>query len=374
MLGTGRAQRRADDPAPLSIEQLHALAVTAARELTWGLPELGRETRRWARRAEQIPDRSLRSDALDAIERKRGHVAGAAFFSILPRERSPALLRTLATFQAIFDLLDKLHEGHPTEANGLTLHLALLDAIEGDRPLADYYGHHPCKEDGGYLPMLVEDCRSSCQSLPSYARLRPLLSKEVERARHVLTLHHLPGKERDAALQSWAEREFPNESGWAWFELCAAAGGQLAILVLLALAAEPEVSEEEVEAIWAAYWPAVPIVTTMADSFVDQAEDAINGQHVYISHYPDADRCAARVSELIDQANRALLELPNGHRHAVIMSCMTTFYLSKRGPRTAAMKRQRVQMVRAGGSLSRLLMPALAAWRFAYSQTSLYSA
>lgn len=374
MLGTGRAQSRARDPAPLSIEQLHALAVAAARELTWGLPEVGREMRRWTKWAGQIPDRSLRSDALEALERKRGHVTGAAFFSTLPRGRSRAVLRTLATFQAIFDFLDKAHEAHPTRANGLTLHLALLDAIEEDRPLGDYYGHHPWKEDGGYLPTLVEHCRTSCQSLPSYEPLHPLLSREVERARHVLSLNHLPEEERDAALQRWAETEFPNESNWSWFELCAAASGQLAIYALLALAAEPQVSEGEIDAIWTAYWPVIPLVTTMVDSFADQMEDVIDDQHRYISHYPDSDQCVARVSELIDHANRALLELPNGHRHAVVMGCMTTFFLSKRGPRTAVVKRQRVRLVRAGGSLARLLAPALTAWRLAYSQSSPYSA
>ena len=356
------------------MEQLNALAASAARELTWGLPELGRETRKWTRWAEQIPDRSMRSDALEAIERKRGHVAGAAFFSTLPRRRSRALLRTLATFQAIFDFLDKLHEAHPTEANGLTLHLALLDAIEEDRPLADYYGHHPRKEDGGYLPALVEHCRSSCQALPSYEYLHPLLSREVERARHVLSLNHLPEEERDAALRRWAETEFPGESNWSWFELCAAASGQLAIYALLALAAEPQVSEGEIEAIWAAYWPVIPLITTMVDSFADQAEDAVSNQHLYISHYSDSDQCVARVSDLIDHANRALLELPNGHRHAVVMGCMTTFFLSKRSPRTADVKRQRTRLVRAGGSLARLLAPALTAWRFAYSQSSPFSA
>ncbi len=190
----------------------------------------------------------------------------------------------------------------------------------------------------------------------------------------MLSLNHLAEEERDTELQHWAEIEFPGESNWSWFELCAAASGQLAIFALLALAAEPRVSEEEIDAIWAAYWPVIPLVTTMVDSFADQMEDVVNDQHLYISHYPDSEQCVARVSDLIDHANRALLELPNGHRHAVVMGCMTTFFLSKRSPRTASVKRQRMRLVRAGGSLARLLAPALTAWRFAYSQSSPYSA
>jgi tetraprenyl-beta-curcumene synthase len=297
-------------------------------------------------------------------------VIGAALFSTLPRERSPALLHALATFQAIFDYLDNVNETHPTEANGLTLHIALLDALGDDRPVSDYYRHHPWKGDDGYLTMLVEQCRSCCRLLPSYERLYPLLSREAEHARRVLTLNHLPTEERNSALQHWAEREFRNESDWSWFELCAAASGQLAIFALLALAAEPQVSKEEIEATWAAYWPVLPLVATMLDSFVDQTEDDRNNEHLYVSHYRDSGQCVDRMSELIDHANRAVLGLPNGHRHAVILGCMTTFYLAKRSARVAALKSQRSRLIRAGGSLAQLLAPVLTVWRVAYSQST----
>jgi tetraprenyl-beta-curcumene synthase len=366
---SGMAQGALNNPLPLSRRQVRALTWATARELSWGLPGVARETRKWARLAATIPDQVLRADAMQPYQSKRGHMAGAALFTTLPAQRSGALLQTLVTFQTIVDFLDNAHERHPTAANGLALHQAVVDALTPGGPLPDYYAEHPWKDDAGYLNTMVETCRGYCEALPSYGSVQRLLACELDKAHQVLTLNHLPDPaDRNQALRGWAEAECSDQSEWAWFELTSAASGQLTLFVLLALAAKSDLEDREVAETYAAYWPVVPMTTNLLDSFVDQEEDAVSGSHQYVAYYPELDRAVDRMAELIESAARDVACLPGGHRHAVIFSCMVSYYLAKDSARTAAMEPGTKQLLRAGGSLPRALAPVLRVWRTAYRQ------
>ena len=359
----------ANDPLPLSGRRIKALTAAATRELRWGRPLIDAEIDRWSQHAQRIPDDTIRDDALRSFSSKRGHIAGAALFSILPEQRSDDLLRVLIPFEIIADFLDDVHERHPTAANGFGLHQALVDAMSPGAPLGDYYAHHPSGEDAGYLAALVTSCQRQCEALPSFALVQPTLVREASRARQTLTLNHLPDpEERDRALRDWAEEEFSGQTQWRWFELSAAASGQLAMFALLALAAKPRLDSGEIDETYEAYWPLMPLVTAMLDSFVDQVEDAANGKHRYLSHYDESERPIERVAQLIDLAARRLDRLPDGQRHTVILAGLVSFYLAKESARAPAIRAQSKQLLHAGGSLSRALLPVLRVWRTAYAQ------
>lgn len=360
----------AADPTPLTPAQVRALLAAAARELSWGLREVSRETRAWRALAELIPDRPIRDDALHALERKRGHADGAALFSVLPDRRNGELVRLLVAYETILDFLDNVSERHTSVANGRELHLALVEALEPDRPMSDYYRHHPWGDDHGYLATLVEFCRRRCRSLPSYERVRPFLVQTAKRMQ-VLALNHLSDSEsRDASLQHWVEQEFPDDGELHWFELSAAASASLVVLALLSLATETDVCDREIAETYTVYWPWISLAPTMLDSYVDQAEDSESGNHSYISHYADAELALRRVCECIERSARGASRLRHGHRHAVIVSCMVAMYLSKDSARTPEMRCATRRLVRAGGSLARLLLPVLRVWRILYSQRS----
>src|SRR5689334_18947032 len=105
----GRATRSAAT-ATLRPATLRAVATGAGRELRWGLSGVSREAHRWRARAEQIPDPTLRADALGALADKRYYIDGAALFWILPTRRSTDLLSLLATYQTIANYLDYASE------------------------------------------------------------------------------------------------------------------------------------------------------------------------------------------------------------------------------------------------------------------------
>jgi tetraprenyl-beta-curcumene synthase len=358
------------DPLPLSPRQVWALLAAASRELLWGLRAVSREVRAWREFAQQIPDEAIRQDALRSLINKRGHTDGAALFWILPRRRHHDLLRLLVTYELIWDFLDCLNERGASEgtANGRQLHRALVEALDPAAAISDYYCFHPWRDDGGYLRALVESCRRSCAALPSYGRVRPLVLREARRAQVLALNHDLDPGGRDASLRAWARREFAGERRLSWFELSGAASASVTIHAFLALASEPSCSEAEIRRTCAAYFPWMSAATTMLDSYVDQAEDIVNGDHRYIAHYASAQLADERVRELVTRSAREARRLRHGHRHAVINACMIAMYLSKDSARTPSMRASTASFVHAGGSLTRLLLPVLRLWRIVFAQ------
>jgi tetraprenyl-beta-curcumene synthase len=346
--------------------------VSAWRELSWGLPAVKREIRGWKDLAREIPDASLRHDALSALEGKRGQADGAALFTILPRARNLSLLRLLVAYQTIWDFLDEVSErgaaaGH---INGRQLHLALIDALDPARPISDYYRYSPWRNDNGYLEALVTVCRKCCVELPSYGCVRPVVMREAERAQVLALNHDLDPQSRDTALKDWSTKEFPQGHEAKWFELTGAASAGLTIIALLTLACEPACSETDIARIYGTYFPWTSALAAMLDSYVDQDEDAENGNHIYIAHYATPERATQHICKL---ATRSLCEastLKNANKHVLIAACMLAMYLSKNSARSAAFHDETKRIVAAGGSLTRALLPVLRLWRVAYSQCS----
>jgi cytochrome P450 len=335
--------------------------------LLWGLPAVSRELNAWRRRAEAIPQKPLREDALNSIRQKRDNAEGAALFWILPGHRDRHLLRLLVAYQTIWDFLDNVSERDTDEANGRQLHLALVEALDPEAPISDYYKHHPWKDDGGYLRALVEACRESCEALPSYTLVRPHVLEGVRRC-SVQSLNHssTPGR-RDAALKTWAKSEFPGEHTMRWFELTAAASA-FTPHALFALAAEPRCEHRDIAHAYAAYFPWISLAIAMLDSYVDQLDDAACGNHSYIAHYDNDDLAMRRLGEIVDRTLRGANGLRNGHRHAVIAGCMVAMYLSKARADSPEMRARTKALANAGGSLTRALLPLLRMWRAVYLQ------
>jgi tetraprenyl-beta-curcumene synthase len=348
-----------------------ALLAAATRELVWGMRAVSREIGSWQRRAAAIPDAPIRKDALDALERKRTHVEGAALFWILPARRDPRLLRVLVAYETALEFLDNAHERASGEANGLQLHRALVEALDPQASISDYYRHHPWKDDGGFLRALVEACRRGCSSLPSYGRVRRLLLLGAARCRYVQSLNHeLDPVRGGAALKAWAEGEFAGAGEMSWWELTAAASSSMGVHALLAQAADPACGEDHAREVDAVYMPWVCAASTMLDSYVDQASDRAAGGHSYVARYPSAEIAVQRMCEILRRSVQEARGLRNGETHAVIAACMVAMYLSKDCARTEAMRPTTDRLLEASGSLTRLLLPVLRLWRLAYAQAS----
>ena len=330
------------------------------------------EVHAWRGRASAIPDPQIRQDALDALASKRTHLDGAALFWILPRRRNVHLLRALVAYEITLEFLDNMNEraADAGQANGRQLHLALAEALNPQTQISDYYRFHPWNKDGGYLQALVERCREQCALLPSYPQVRELAIREATRAQ-VLAINHDPSpRHRDAALRQWVTQEFPDNNEASWFELSGAATSSLTVHLLLALAAESTFNKSDVNRACAVYFPWLSLVTTMLDSYVDQFDDVVNEDHNYIAHYSSREVAVRRLGEILERAARDARALRNGHRHAVIVASMVAMYLSNDSAGGGNMRATTRTLVDAGGSLTKLLLPVLRAWRIAYGLRS----
>lgn len=328
--------------------------------------------RGWRELARKIPDAPIREDALSALDGKRGQTDGAALFSILPRVRNPTLLRLLVAYQVIWDFLDSVSERGATsgQANGRHLHLALIDALDPDRPISDYYRHHPWGNDGGYLRTLVMVCRDNCARLPSHPRVCRVVVHEAIRAQVLAINHELDSRRRNSMLKVWAATEFPKGHEASWFELSGAASAGLTIFALLALASNPTCSDGEIARTHNAYFPWTSTLATMLDSYVDQAEDIANGDHIYISHYSTPESAIERICLTVKRSLREAGTLKDGEKHILIVASMVAMYLSKDSALTPEMREATMRILDAGGSLTRLLHPILRLWRTAYGLRS----
>lgn len=322
---------------------------------------------RWQARAAAIPDRSLREDALTSIAHKRDHAEGAALFWVLLNRRDHRLLRLLVAYQTIWDFLDNVSEHDTDETDARQLHRALVEALDPETPISDYYRHHSYKNDGGYLRELVNACRAGCMALPSYALVRPHVLAAAALST-VQSINHDPDPvRRDTTLRAWAEREAPEERAMTWFELAAAASACVPH-PFLCLAAESSCTEADVAETLTAYFPWVSLAIAMLDSYADQLDDSASGNHSYISHYGDVDLAVRRVCEVVERAAHGVQGLRNGCRHVVLIACMVAMYLSRDGTHAPDLRARTQTLASAGGSLTRLLLPVARAWRSAYLQ------
>ncbi|HTB50857.1 MAG TPA: DUF2600 family protein [Solirubrobacteraceae bacterium] len=343
--------------------------MAVVRELVWGLWWVLREVEKWEIYAAEIPDATIRRDALAALEHKRPNTDGAALLWIIPAQRSPGLLRLLVAYEIMGDFLDSTVErgAHVGIMNGRQLHLALVDAVDIERPISDYYRHHPWQDDGGYLSRLVEACRSGCAGLPSYGSLRPLLIRAAALAQ-VQGLNHEPDMAlRQVVLEAWAAREAGAEFGVGWYEAAGAASAWLTVLALMAVAAEPSPTIDHANDVFLAYFPWIALAATLLDGYDDLVEDRVNKTDSYLVRYGSFDLVVQRLQELLIRATREAGSLPNGERHAVIVASMIALYLSKDSVRTPDMDSASRLLLRSGGPLAILLGPVLRSWRLLYA-------
>ena len=331
---------------------------------------MSREVDRWRTVAAAIPDDALRHDALEAIDCKRANIDGAALFWTLPRVRSHELLRLLVAYEILADFLDCTSEraAHAGTTNGRQLHRALIEALDPDLHVSDYYRYHPWARDGGYVRALVDACRRASVLLPSYEAARPLLHRAACLTQ-VLALNHEPdATRRDALLTAWTDTHFAGDGELAWFEWSGGASAWLTVLALLALAADPDRDTCEAQDTYGVYLPWVSLTGTMLDSYGDIAQDAREAAHSYIAHYGSIDMATPRIAEIIRRSLHGTAALRDGERHLVLASCMIAMYLSKDSVRTPQTRGLTHTFTHAAGPLTRLLTPVLRAWRLIYGQ------
>ncbi len=308
----------------------YAFAAAALRYWLLVFPLVCLHIARWRRRAQRIPDAQLRALALATLGEKRANIEGAAAFAALtPLRRLGAVTHATSAFQAAYNLLDMLGEQPSPDpvADGQRLHEALLYALDTQAAPQDWYEFHPRGDDHGYLRALLEECRESISQLSSYAMVVP---SALEAARRIVAFQSLnlsTSQGDHTGLEQWATDATPPSSGLRWWETAAAAGSSLGVHVLIAAAARPGLSTQEIRALDEAYFPWVGGLHSLLDNLIDKHEDEAAGHRSLVEYY-GPERAAQRMSWLAQRASAAARSLPRARQHELILTAMIANYLS----------------------------------------------
>ena len=329
---------------------------------------MNREIRRWQQRARQIPDPRLRRFALSTQAGERGNPEGAAAFAVLaPRPHRAAVVGAAVAFQALYDYIDTLAEQPARDpvANGQTLHLALLAALDAERPHCDYYEHSDTAGDGGYVRAMIGRCREALAPLPSYGAVCGPALRAAHRMASYQSLNHGGAGQGHDGLARWAAGLTPAGSGLHWWETAAGAASSLGVFALIAGAARPGLGAIETEAVEDAYFPWIGALHVLLDSLVDHAADLRSGHHSLVDHYPCPEEAGRRLGAIAAQALQATGEITQGLHHALILAAMASFYLSRPDAHSPTAQPATERVLETMGSLAAPTMAVLRARRSA---------
>ncbi|HXE46003.1 MAG TPA: DUF2600 family protein [Conexibacter sp.] len=295
-----------------------------------------REIRRWTVAAATIPDPLLRETATCAIAIDASNAEAAAAFAVMaPRSLTGVAVELLVAYQILLDYVDALGERICADRllRNLAIGMALTAAFA--RPGATL-ALDPLGDDGGYLVALVTACRSRLWQLPSAAAVEPQAQAAAERCAQALAHTHAAAERGTCeGLREWTAAQ-PATMGYAWWEIAAAGNSDLAILALLAAAADPATTTADAAAVATAYWPHVCVLSTLLDSLVDYERDAATDNFSFVSRYP---KHAAMEDALFQATERSLSSvrlLRHSHAHTMIVCGVAGYYAASALPGSLA--------------------------------------
>lgn len=331
--------------------------IAVMRALPGLLRQVDQLLRGWKARAQTIPDRELRQQALNSLHFKRFHCEGGAVFALLDGAPRASVLRYIIALQTISDYLDNLCDRAPGAGGEdfRQLHAAMGDSVQpsaaaGGGPV-DYYRLHPQRDDGGYLRALVAACRAEVATLPAVSRasFTPHATELMGQYADLQRLKHLPDA-REAAVRQWAEPlALCTAPRLDWWEMAAATGSTLGVFALFACAAGGEMDTQMALDFRRAYFPWVTGLHILLDYWIDREEDLRGGDMNFTRWYRTPAAAARRFCAFGRQAAAAVAGLPDPAFHRLVVQGLPALYLTDPKVRAQGLQREAWHILRAAG-------------------------
>lgn len=286
------------------------------------LPQVKRRLGQY-RRYLQEKQGPLVQQGLNSIRDKEFHCLGGAVYSLLaPKKYRGVVLTFIVAFQTISDYLDNLCDrfGVKEERAFRQLHIAMLDCLARDEQAGDYYRYFPHKDDGGYLSMLVDQCRNALAAIPYYTQNVKWMYAYTGRYIDLQSYKHMEQAPGAAKLAACYQAVAPRYPGLKWWEYAAASGSTLGIFALAADAGRPA-------RVWDLYMPWLNGLHILLDYFIDQAEDREHGDMNLVSFYEDY-RQVERILWFYWQARSKAVSLPKAGFHTLVTDGLLALYLT----------------------------------------------
>ena len=232
---------------------------------------------------------NLKKNATDALKQSRFDMAIASVCTFWPGVNAKLASEVIFSFLTIVRYVNKICENSTvvTEAFIRVIFSSLKDAANiRNESFEKYFTFFPSKDDNGYLSILVEKCRQKIQLLPSYDLVRDSLSAFL--ALYIdlqITKYSSNDNEKEVNLIRWSTahgQKYPDLSNW---EFCMCIDSGLDIMLLLALATNPDLTEEDAENINTAFFPWVSCVHKVLECYLKYNDDLSSGSLNYVFYY-----------------------------------------------------------------------------------------
>jgi len=284
-------------------------------------PLVDEELNVYLKKAERIPCYVLSEQAKNSIETKKFHCQGGAIYALYPGVNLNDMIHFIVSYQTISDYLDNLCDrAQVTDERAFReLHQALSDALDPSEDISEYYRYYPYKDDGGYLVLLINECKRIVRRLPAYDLIRDRVLFLARLYSDLQVYKHLDTNIRETKMEQWFEKYvqfFPEISGW---EFSAATGSTLCTFMLIAAAMDEKLLASEVGRIFDAYFPWICGLHILLDYYIDLNEDMMEGDLNFVSYYEDNSELENRMKLFLEKAleSSGTLKYPLFHRTVV---------------------------------------------------------
>ncbi len=318
-------------------------------------PLVDSELARWNEHLADCPDPQLKKQGLLSIAHKRFHALGGSFYALYSREYQHELVRFITALQTISDYLDNLCDrvGIYDEKTFRTLHYAMLDAVCPKASIRDYYRYYPHTHDGGYLETLVKCCQDALENIPAYPLVQGEVVRFVKLYCDLQVYKHVAEEMRVSLLKSWFEGE-NRTPGLLWWEFAAACGSTLGVFSLTAAACQ-NLDPTEARCLKRGYFPWICGLHILLDYYIDQEEDAREGDLNFVSFYNSRERTLRRLHFFLEKSRLAAKKLPRHPFHQTAVHGLLAMYLSDEKVVRQGLQSQAKILVSSGGFQARAL-------------------
>lgn len=294
------------------------------------LPQVDDQLNRWKKTAECIPDTELKTQALASINSKKFHCQGGAVYAAARMEDMHILIPLIVALQTISDYLDNLCDRSTSldPADFRLLHQSMLDAVDPQASVQNYYALREEQEDGGYLHELVRTCQSCICLLPAYKLVQQQVRELVGLYGDLQVYKHIHPAKREEALLAWWKKHQPNYPQLYWNEFAAATGSTLGMFMLFVSACDTGLTEEAARDTRQQYFPYICGLHILLDYFIDQEEDRQGGDLNFCHYYENQTQLQQRLQWMVEQARSAANGLSHANFHRMIVEGLVALYLS----------------------------------------------
>lgn len=299
----------------------------------------------------RIKTHSMKSYALEALDKNSFDLEVSSIYTLYPNIDVVYATEVIFSFQAIVQYLNTIseHSSAATEPFIKLIFSSLKDATNlRSEAYERYFTFFPSKDDDGYLSILVEKCRQKVRLLPSFDIIRDSLSTYLALFIDLqVTKYYSEDPDREINLLSWSRahgQKYPDISNW---EYCMSIDSPLSLQFLLALATNPDLTEQDVENMNNAFFPWICGLQSILEGYLNYSDNLFSRNSNSIFHYRNLKEYEDRIIYFINSAYE--IEIPHRNNYFSILRILISIYATHPKANDGMNKLTSKKILQAGG-------------------------